>query len=196
VWDSIWSTAINLSIWEWLAFLFGLIYVLLAAKNHISCWIFGILSSSIWMGVSYFEYQLYMDSGLNFFYVIMGVIGWLNWGRSGGNPVISANTVQFHLIAIFILLALSAVIGQLLQTYTQAALPFWDAGTTLFSILATYLLVKHKKENWLYWIVTNGIYVGLYMYKGAYLFAILFVIYTVLSVKGWRDWSKETAYIE
>lgn len=196
MWDSIWGTAINLSIWEWLAFLFGLIYVLLAAKNHISCWIFGILSSSIWMGVSYFEYQLYMDSGLNFFYVIMGVIGWLNWGRSGGNPGISTNTVRFHLIAIFILLALSAVIGQLLQTYTQAALPFWDAGTTLFSIWATYLLVKHKKENWLYWIVTDGIYVGLYMYKGAYLFAILFVIYTVLSVKGWRDWSKETAYIE
>lgn len=148
------------------------------------------------MGVSYFEYQLYMDSGLNFFYVIMGVIGWLNWGRSGGNPGISTNTVRFHLIAIFILLALSAVIGQLLQTYTQAALPFWDAGTTLFSIWATYLLVKHKKENWLYWIVTDGIYVGLYMYKGAYLFAILFVIYTVLSVKGWRDWSKESAYIE
>jgi nicotinamide mononucleotide transporter len=148
------------------------------------------------MGVSYFEYQLYMDSGLNFFYVIMGVIGWLNWGQSGGNPVISTNTVRFHLIAIFILLALSAVIGQLLQTYSQAALPFWDAGTTLFSIWATYLLIKHKKENWLYWIVTDGIYVGLYIYKGAYLFAILFVIYTVLSVKGWRDWSKETAYIE
>jgi len=196
VWWQIWETILTLSHWEWLAFLFGLMYVFLAARNYISCWIFGILSSGIWTAVSFYDYQLYMDSGLNFFYVIMGIVGWINWGKSGGDPTISFYSGSFHIRAIIILLGLSVLAAVGLEYWTDAALPYWDATTTVFSIWATYLLIKHKKENWLYWIVTDAVYIGLYAYKGAYLFALLFIIYTIISVKGWFEWNSADPNIE
>ncbi|MBK9397348.1 MAG: nicotinamide mononucleotide transporter [Saprospiraceae bacterium] len=30
---------------------------------------------------SYYEYKLYADAGLNVYYFIMSVIGWVNWTR-------------------------------------------------------------------------------------------------------------------
>jgi nicotinamide mononucleotide transporter len=51
------------------------------------------------------------------------------------------------------------------------------------------LTAKKKIENWHTWIVVDVLYVGLYIYKGLHLTAILYAVFVVLAVLGLRAWS-------
>ncbi|HCQ15591.1 MAG TPA: hypothetical protein DIU20_04980, partial [Cryomorphaceae bacterium] len=43
-------------------------------------------------------------------------------------------------------------------------------------------------ENWLYWIVIDAVSIYLYVKRGLYFTAGLFVLYTFLSIKGALEW--------
>ena len=43
-----------------------------------------------------------------------------------------------------------------------------DANTTAMSVVAQYLLSIRKIENWILWIVTDIVQIGLYYWKGLY----------------------------
>jgi nicotinamide mononucleotide transporter len=136
-----------------------------------------------------------MDAGLNFFYVIMGVIGWVNWSRGGEGDLLPISALSRRSnIAIVISGGIGTILmGYLLFKYTDASLPYWDALTTIFSVIATFLLIRRQIDNWVYWIITDAIYVGMYYYREAYLFAILFIVYTLMAVSGYIEWKKEKA---
>ena len=61
---------------EIVAVLLGIIYVILAAKNKISCWIFGILGSVLSIFLFVFYAKLYAESVLYLFYTFAGIYGW------------------------------------------------------------------------------------------------------------------------
>jgi nicotinamide mononucleotide transporter len=191
--ESVLETLQSLGYIQILAFLFALVYIFLAAQNSIACWIFGIFSSGLWAYEAWFEYELLYDSVLNLFYVIMGGVGWWQWAQK------KARTERFGIISLsstthlYILLfggVVSIMAALIAQAYTNASLPFIDAPTTVFSIIATFLLIKKDIGNWVYWIVVDAIYIGIYIHKGALLFALLFLIYTVMAIVGWQKWRK------
>lgn len=193
------QTAVELGWVQWSAFLCGLLYIALASLNKISCWIFGILSAGLWTYAAFFQYQLYMDAGLNVFYVIMGIIGWINWSKGGQGDELPITQLSRNVNFWIIVLGMigSVILGYILTYYTDAALPYWDALTTIFSVVATFLLIRRRIDNWVYWIITDAIYVGMYFYREAYLFGILFLVYTVMAVIGWIQWQREKdTYIE
>ena len=198
MWESIFQTAIELGWVQWAAFITGLIYIFLASLNKISCWFFGIISAGLWAYAAYFQFALLMDALLNLFYVVMGIIGWVNWQGNRDSPAelsISALGWKSNLEIIGAGLAGSLLMGYLLHNYSHAALPYWDALTTIFSVIATFLLIQRRIDNWIYWIVTDTIYIGMYYYKGAYLFGILFIVYTLMAVAGWFRWKAEKVAI-
>ena len=53
---------------EVVAVILGIIYVLLAARNRIECWIFGIIGSAISVYLFYEYAQLYAEAVLYSFY--------------------------------------------------------------------------------------------------------------------------------
>jgi nicotinamide mononucleotide transporter len=69
-----------------------------------------------------------------------------------------------------------------------AALPFTDAFTTVFSIIATILVARKNLENWLYWIVIDIVATGVYINREMYPTALLFFLYTLIAVFGWINW--------
>ena len=178
---------------EWSAFLTGLIYIFYAARNDYRCWYWGIFSCAAWMFVTVNVYDLYADGALQFFYVVMGFIGLYQW-RKGGNgeelPISHLNWTQRLGIAFGGLL-LSFAGGYFLSQYTEAMATYVDSGTTVFSIIATVLLIQKKTESWPLWVVVNSAYIGLYLSRDATLFALLFVVYNILAIYGWYNWRKE-----
>ena len=53
-------------------------------------------------------------------------------------------------------------------------------------------MVAHKiLENWIYWFVIDAISIPLYIDRGLYLTAILFVMYLVIVVFGYFAWIRE-----
>lgn len=182
---------------EKLALITGLIYVILAAREQASCWIWGIISSSAWAFATATLYNLYVDALLQFFYVLMGFWGLYQWRFGANKSALPITTLPIRQHAIIILggLLLTFPVGYFFASYTSAAATYIDALTTIFSIVATFLTVYKKLENWLYWIVTDAIYIYLYTSRGALIFAFLMVVYLVIAGVGYFSWRKKVQSI-
>lgn len=206
--DLVLRTALGLGITQWLAFIFSIIYVILAANENIWCWPFGIISV-ILAFIVYIdpEVRLYSDAVLQIFYVGMSVYGWWNWRQSrneqiktnssdnlgpaaSGTLTITQWSGQKHMIAFGIGVGLALVMGWA-WTLTGAALPFIDAFTTAFSVIATIMVAQKVLENWLYWIVIDFACIFIYAHRGIYLFSLLFFIYMVIAVFGYLAWKRK-----
>ncbi len=178
---------------ELLAVITGVIYVVLAARNNSWCWFWGIISAAFWTYAVGLIFGLYLDAFLQVFYIVMAVIGWWQWtkGTEEEQLRITKLSRSEHLIILASGSVLALLFGYLFDEYTPAAATYLDAFTTIFSMAATFMVVQRKLENWLYWIVIDALYVYLYFTRGAYLFALLFVVYVVIAAIGYWRWKKE-----
>lgn len=183
---------------EGLAVLLGLAYVLLAAKESMWCWPAALLSSGIYFYLC-IKAQLYAETGLQVFYLIMAIVGWWSWthGRTKAQststdkplPVISW-PAKTHILVIALNTAATLLLGWALDTYTDAANPFLDSFTTVFSLFTTWMVTRKVLENWLYWIVIDAAAVYLYASRDLYLTALLFILYTLIAMGGYWKWQK------
>jgi nicotinamide mononucleotide transporter len=69
-------------------------------------------------------------------------------------------------------------------------MPIVDSFTTVFSIFATYMVVKKILGNWLYWIVIDTVSVYLFYSRDLHLTSLLFMAYTIIAVFGYFNWLK------
>ncbi|MFK8008215.1 MAG: nicotinamide riboside transporter PnuC [Saprospiraceae bacterium] len=183
----------NLHWAEILATIFGFIYIILAIKENVWCWFWGILSCGLWAWATYNLYDYYFDAVLNVFYVVMGFVGIYQWkfgGRDEDELPVTQMTVNQHVIVVLVGLICTFLLGFLLDKYTLAQKTYLDAFTTAFAIFATFMTIQKKIGNWIYWIIVDMIYVYMYWAVGAYLFMLLFIVNTVLAVKGYLNWRK------
>ena len=84
----------------------------------------------------------------------------------------------------------TAALGGAMARYTDAALPYWDAATTVLSLVAQYLLARKVLENWEFWIVVDVIAVGVYLTKELYLTSGLYAVFLILAVIGLITWMR------
>ena len=75
--------AINAMTWvEVVAVLSSGIYVVLAAKESVWCWIFGIVGAAMWAYAAYAFFGLYIDALLQIYYVGISIYGWQQWTKN------------------------------------------------------------------------------------------------------------------
>jgi len=200
--------ALRMPYWEECAVLLGIVYLLLAMRQHLWCWYAAFASTTIYAFL-FWDVNLLMESALQIYYLAMAVYGWLQWREKGSsvNTIennsenkstslkISTWTGKQHGLAIGATLLLSYVSGELLANNTDAARPFIDSFTTWGAVLTTYMVTKKVLENWIYWFVIDGICIFLYLDRGLHPTAALFLAYEVIVVFGyikWRaEWQKE-----
>ena len=179
---------------DWFATITAIIYVFLAAKENIWCWYFGIVSCAVWAYSSFWNYNLYLDTILNVFYVIMGFVGIYQWKYGAENKsILSISTMsnRLHLKILIGGILLGFLYGYLFDEFTAAEATYLDALTTIFAMITTFLVIQKKLENWLYWIVIDAVYIYLYASRGAYLFALIMVIYIIIASSGYLKWRKK-----
>lgn len=178
---------------DWTVTITALVYVFLAARQRISAWWWGIVSCGLWAYASFAFYQLYLDALLQLFYVGMGFVGLYQWryGKQGRELPVSRMKQSDQLIVLIAGTTLAIPFGYFFDNYTQAAATYWDAFTTVFAVLATILLVQKKLENWLYWVVIDAIYVGLYASRGAFLFSVVMIVYVIIAGRAFYSWRRE-----
>ncbi len=158
------------------------------------------MSSLLWAYQVWTAYGLLFDAFLNIFYAVMAVVGYWQWARTreasaafaktlAESHGISAMSSSEHFRVLAAGLGLSGVLYVLAKAYTTAQLAGPDAVTTVFSVLATFLLIDRKLENWLYFIVIDIAYIWIYLDRGSVVFAATFVIYTIMAIVGYRAWT-------
>lgn len=164
----------------------GLLYTYLLQQGYIICWAFALLSSAIYLYLCFFK-RIYAESLLQVFYIFTAVYGWVHWNETGGELGTSLNWYT-HILVILSGAGLVIISGFLLKRLTDAASPFVDSFTTIFSVFATLLMINLIPENWLYWIIIDAVSIYLYMRRKLYLTAGLFLLYTLLAIRGASLW--------
>jgi len=182
------STALIVEI---LATAANLVFIVFLIREKILCWSFGIVGSllSIYLFV---DARLYSEAILYGFYAIMGCWGWLRWHRRDeehNNPVIKWS-MALHWWAILVASSAALGLGYTMAYYSDAERPLFDAFSTIFSLLATYMEVSKVLEAWLYWIVLNLASVWLYHDRALDIYAVLIGLYSVMSVWGFISWQR------
>jgi nicotinamide mononucleotide transporter len=181
----------NTSILEWLGVLTSIAYVILASLRNIFCWPFGFLSSSIYVYICYSS-NLYLETGLQIFYVGMAVYGWLSWAKRNQQTVdVIYWKVRLHLGLIGGGTMITFGLGYYFQLNTNQASPYLDAAITVFSFLATWMTARRVVEGWIYWIIVDFAAIFLYASRDLYLSSVLYFIFTVMSVSALVQWQRQ-----
>ena len=179
-----------MSVIEIIAVVFSILYVILAAKENIWCWFCAAISVLLYIYIC-FSAQLFLETGLQGFYFIMAIYGYLQWNRPRKEINISTWSLQRHLIIFGVGIIVSLLLGKLFEIYTDAAMPIIDSFTTIFSLITTYMVTKKILENWIYWIIIDIVSVYLYFSRDLQLTAGLFTAYTIVAVFGYLSWKKQ-----
>jgi nicotinamide mononucleotide transporter len=77
-----------------------------------------------------------------------------------------------------------------MANFTDAAVPYGDAFTTVASLVAQWLMARKRLESWLFWIAVDGVAIGIYWYKSLYLTSGLYAVFLILASLGWLEWRK------
>jgi nicotinamide mononucleotide transporter len=183
---------------EWIAVLCNILYVIFIAKEKVIGWFFGFFGAIIYIYLCFVQ-KLYLESFLQLFYAVMAIIGFINWNKSVSKPELSKNktysltewNLSKHVIWISIITISVVIIGYIFKNFTNQENPYVDAFTTLFSLFATFLVIKKVVSNWLYWIVVNIFSIYLYLDRTLVLTAFLYLIMTFIAIYGWRTWRSQ-----
>ena len=174
---------------ESIAVLFSILYVILAVKENIWCWGAALISVSLYIYIC-FSAQLYPETGLQVFYFIMAIIGYYMWNKQNKEEIKEWSEIK-HLLIILSGAILTFFMGFYFSTYTNSKMPIIDSFTTVFSIIATYMVIKKVLGNWLYWIVIDAVSVYLYFNRDLHLTSLLFIAYTIIAIFGYFSWMKK-----
>ena len=179
----------NWSIIESAAVFFSILYVILAVKESILCWGAAAISVILYIYICYTA-QLYPETGLQVFYLLMAFYGYHQWNKNDSTLKIQQWTTTKHLLILLIGASLTFLMGFYFTIYTNAAMPLVDSFTTVFSVFATYMVTKKVLGNWLYWIVIDIVSAYLYFSRDLHLTSLLFIMYTVIAIFGYFSWLK------
>lgn len=169
----------------------GLVYLWQELKASIFMWVTGIIMPAISIFV-YYNAGLYADSGINVYYFLAAVYGFLVW-RFGKKKDEKVRPITFIPRKMYwrmslVCAAIFVAIGWGLKTYTDSNVPWWDSFTTALSIIGLWMLARKWVEQWIVWIVVDGIYCGLYFYKEIYFYSALYCLYTIIAMYGYKRW--------
>jgi nicotinamide mononucleotide transporter len=184
---------------EAVAVVAAILYLLLAIRENIWCWLFAGISTAIYVYL-FITARLYMESALNVFYFAMAIYGFSVWyrGRTDEHELpVSKWSLPVHSYAIAAIIAASLGSGYLLDTRTDAAFPYIDSLTTWSAIWATFLVARKVLENWWYWLAIDIASIFIYWSRDLQLTSLLFVVYVIMipfGLIGWtRSWRESQA---
>ncbi len=178
---------------EIIAVMLGVIAVFLSTRQNVWTFPLGIISVFLYIEIFY-DVKLYADMGLQVFFIVLQVYGWYEWLYGGENKTMLHVTripVRSGGICIVIVVAGTIVLGYTLHRLTDASLPYIDSLLAVLSMVAQWMLARKYLENWTIWAVVNVGSILMYAYKELCFTTILYGVYLILAVMGYREWKKQ-----
>ncbi|MBV8389546.1 MAG: nicotinamide mononucleotide transporter [Mucilaginibacter sp.] len=189
-WIALFEEQIRETTWlQWLAVLLGVAEVLYARVNNIWLYPTGIAGTLISIYLL-LVVQLYAESVLNLYYLVMSVYGWIHWVKKKNEPPVKItwSNGKEWMISLTITFAGWLVLYLLLKNFTPSNVPIWDAWVSSTAWAGMWLLARRKIENWIFLNVSNLFAIPLLFYKGLPMFAVLTLFLFVVAFWGFFEW--------
>lgn len=186
-----WGVPVSmLEVW---AFALSVAMVLFNLRINPWGWPLAIISSLLY-GVLFARSKLYGEASLQLVFVALSCWGWWQWlwGRNQFDEALSPQSLsdRGRWWALGVTLAMWPLLGLLLDHATDSDVPYLDAFPTAASLLGQWLLGRKYTENWPTWLIVNLVSMALFGHKGLWLTVILYGLFALLSVAGWRQWQR------
>lgn len=183
---------------EIFAMVTGVVYLVLEILQKNSMWVVGILTST----ACAFEFAIthvWASMGLNIYYVVMSVIGLLQWRKASeavgeGEIHLSRLSRAVALWSAVLFVLGSLVLMQVLRAAGDPA-PRLDAVAVTLSIIATWWLAQSYLQQWLLWIVADIFTTTICLVTGQYWMAVLYTAYIASAVYGYFHWKRKGKYV-
>jgi nicotinamide mononucleotide transporter len=179
---------------EWIAAALGLANIAPLVRRSVWNYPFGMAMVALY-AVVFFEARLYGEAGLQVFFFAAQAWGWVLWVRaarngSGGDSQVPVRWLSnlSRLVWLTATAALALNLGWVMHRFTNASLPYADAAIAGASIAAQILLGFRRIENWVLWIAIDVASVAVYVTKGLWPTAGLYVVFLGMSVVGLYEW--------
>ena len=186
-WDS--------SIISMAAMVTGMVTVVLVAKGEISNYAFGVVNVVLYGWIAY-QSQFYGEVMLNWaYYLPMQFIGYYLWKRNMDGLVEVKSFTNRQRLGIYAgSIAAIGGYGLVLQAI-NGNLPFFDATSTVLSVVAMLLMAARSKDQWGLWIIIDV--VSIYMWLSVFIedgtgiaMVVMWSAYLVNAVYGYWNWTK------
>jgi nicotinamide mononucleotide transporter len=175
----------------------GIIYVFLEIRQNIWLWPVGIITSAVYIWV-FFTNKFYADMSLQGYYLVISCLGWYWWAKGAGQKEehekneleVTRLGLKTGIILAIVFVLLYAIMWLVLTRLTDSPVPARDSFITSLSIVATWMLARKIYEHWFLWIVVNFVSAVLFITRGLYPTAVLYVVYGIMSFAGLVAWKK------
>lgn len=177
----------------------GISYTILAGKGKISCYFFGLIGTSFYSYLS-FKNALYGNLILYMCYYfpmqVLGVFEWKKHLNSSTKEIVKTRLTKPKTFKLFFLSLVLCLMAVFILIYLKDSSPVFDGTTAVLSILGMYLTVKRCIEQWVVWMIVNGLsclmWLNLIVHGArAYSTFVMWFVYFILAVYFFFVWKKE-----
>lgn len=179
---------------EGIVFLFGILSVWYAKKEHIWVYPTGLIATVTTVYLLY-KAQYFGDMMMNFYYSVMSIYGWWNWSRKKEDKYIvpiSRTNPKEKVIGFFLFLLTVLITYIVYRSFGQQIKNenYIDIFTSGIFFTAMWYMANKKLENWTLWIFADIVTVPLYAYRGLGMLSLQYLIFTILAIQGYLAWKK------
>jgi len=177
----------------------GILYTIIAGKGKISCYFFGLMGSWCYIWLS-FSNALWGNMLLYLCYYIpmqiSGIFKWRTHLDEKSREIIKTRLSMPERLKLVGAGILGCIVTIFVLAHFNDKSPVIDGITTFLSILGMYLTVRRCIEQWVIWIVVNGLsfimWTNIVMHgTKAYSTVIMWGVYFVLAIYFYFTWRKE-----
>ncbi|MBT62751.1 MAG: hypothetical protein CML13_06015 [Puniceicoccaceae bacterium] len=185
-----------ISLIDWFAMLTGIVGVYLSVKEKTLAWLFFILCYVSYIYISFRE-GYYAFGGMNIVFVGVAGYGWYKWtqppSETGDEVQVSHMPTKRRWQVALAIAAGTLGIGWLLASTGEARLPYFDAFATSCAFAAQWALSRKHIENWLFWILSDLVYLVFFFNDRIWPSVLLFTVFIILALQGWMEWKAKIA---
>ncbi len=183
---------------EYIAVFSGIASVWFSRKENILVYPVGLISTIIYIYIS-FKGSLFGEAGVNFYYTVISIYGWILWSRKlvdktqSISITFSTRKELLRHIAFFICcyVIIFIALTYLKKDFAPGAIPLADGFASATAFTGMWLMAKKKVESWYWWIATNIASIPLYFVKQYVFTSAYYLVLLIMAFWGLNEWRRK-----
>ncbi|MEO7800651.1 MAG: nicotinamide riboside transporter PnuC [Ginsengibacter sp.] len=183
---------------EYIAVFSGIASVWYSRKENILVYPVGLISTIIYVYIS-FKGSLFGEAGVNFYYTVVSIYGWMLWSRKADDNskmmrITFANNKEWLTHIAFFVACYTITFFALTflkKQFAPGAIPLADGFASATAFTGMWLMARKKVESWYWWIATNIASIPLYFVKNYVFTSAYYFVLLIMAFWGLAEWMRK-----